>query len=482
MGKKTEVTQVHDEHSTVYELIKKLGEGGQGAVYSTQHPNILVKLLKVHKDKTVNTDFMKKINSLKRLDLTHMNISLPVAMLAGEHTGYIMELMDEMSSITDIMQGPHQENQEVVEWLQQTGGIERRIILLRNLAKILVDLHSEGLAYGDLSPANIFISDDTAYSEVQLIDCDNITSTMSFKDVYYTKFYGAPEIVNRKNGYTSSSDAWSFAVIAFQLLTLNHPFKGLAYEDGDPDLVDDDLDHAKYPWILDEEDDSNQATTSGLPADLTISKNMMKLFKKTFEKKENDGIRPGMQEWLEVLNTVTRSFNSCSNKSCDQKFLYSKQCPYCESRRNVFIKLKVVRWEPKLPDNDELENSADTPILSRYMNKVPQINLPMAILNLGESLTVAGGLFNGYAQDESSLEFHYEINGNLKIIPSNDTPVTIRLMDGPDSPSFILGKEKLLGRPIEKKPGNHLKNYAIHLGEVNEPHRVILFKWKDSFE
>ena len=39
----------------------------------------------------------------------------------------------------------------------------------------------------------------------------------------HTPGYGAPEVVRWESGVNSLTDAWSLAVIAFQLLTHRHP-------------------------------------------------------------------------------------------------------------------------------------------------------------------------------------------------------------------------------------------------------------------
>ena len=56
-----------------------------------------------------------------------------------------------------------------------SGGLAKRLRLLERLCATLSKLHGRGLAYGDLSPGNIFVSRSKEHAEVWLIDCDNIS-------------------------------------------------------------------------------------------------------------------------------------------------------------------------------------------------------------------------------------------------------------------------------------------------------------------
>ena len=70
-----------------------------------------------------------------------------------------------------------------------------------------------------------------------LIDTDNINFAGKSK-TYFTPGFGAPEITNGKSPATVYSDSYAFAVAAFYILTMLHPFKGkkvLGSDDNDDD-------------------------------------------------------------------------------------------------------------------------------------------------------------------------------------------------------------------------------------------------------
>ena len=101
---------------------------------------------------------------------------------------------------------------------RNTGGLSRRVRVLARLARLLASLHGRALAYGDLSPTNIFVSRSHEHAEVWLIDCDNISVLCrEGGQKIYTREYGAPEVLRRDSGINSLTDSWSFAVIAFQI-------------------------------------------------------------------------------------------------------------------------------------------------------------------------------------------------------------------------------------------------------------------------
>ncbi|MBK6978910.1 MAG: hypothetical protein IPH28_18940 [Cytophagaceae bacterium] len=77
------------------------------------------------------------------------------------------------------------------------------------------------------------------------------------------------------------SDCYSFAVIAYEMLTLNHPLIGDYVSDGEPELEEQAL-VGKLPWV-DSEDDTTNERTTGLPTFNVIPNRLLELFRKSFE-------------------------------------------------------------------------------------------------------------------------------------------------------------------------------------------------------
>ena len=72
---------------------------------------------------------------------------------------------------------------------------------------------------------------------------------------------------------------------------------------------------------------------------------------------------------------------------------------------------------------------------------------------------------------------NYHDNGVLELISKDNKQVTIRICDDPNSRQFVKGKEHSLSGITKLRPGRVKKHYAVHLGEITEPHRVIMFDW-----
>lgn len=227
---------VIDSFGQDYELTGKLGEGGQGIVCTTNFPNVLVKIARKSSPEKLN-NWLNKIDRLMRAPLNGLPIARPLARIVKPQPGYVMELMDGLVQLSKLMQESIDALHEDIglqKYINQ-GGIVRRLRILARLARTLAELHARGLAYGDLSPANLFVSRSIEHAEVWLIDSDNIDSqSQDSAHGVYTPDYGAPEILRRESGNNSLTDSWSFAILAYNLLIMAHPLKGDMVLEGEP--------------------------------------------------------------------------------------------------------------------------------------------------------------------------------------------------------------------------------------------------------
>ena len=179
---------VYDSQGNQYELTGKIGEGGQGIVCSTDRPGTLVKIINTT-DKNKIEKAMKQINWIGQQDISDLNMAFPQIAITKPRHGYVMELMDGLISLEDVLNSSFndlQDNGSTEEYLN-TGGVARRIKLLLEIATTLGELHSRGYAYGDLSPANIFVSKSIGHSQVWFIDCDNICFNEREGVTHYTR-------------------------------------------------------------------------------------------------------------------------------------------------------------------------------------------------------------------------------------------------------------------------------------------------------
>lgn len=308
-----------------YEIQDRIGKGAQGIVYSIKGGKYALKLIGI-KDSARAQLLKRKISYITTRDISDLPISKPFEQIKGRGLGYIMEIATDMVPLESLLKPTQLEN-----WWKNTGGLKRRLLILKKLAKVLSDLHARGLVYGDLSPKNVFISSSSKYAELFLIDADNITHESKVGKAVYTPGYGAPELVKGISGLDTFTDDFSFAIIAYQVLTLNHPLIGDYVNEGDPDL-EEKADLGEIPWVNHSTDSINVAST-GITHTITISKKMMNEFQNTFEiGMERHNKRTTTAKWYEILAGALNFILSCEH--CGEQFFISKSltCMHCSNK------------------------------------------------------------------------------------------------------------------------------------------------------
>jgi len=370
--KKTESMKVKDQLSQWHLLTKELGRGGQGVVYRTADPELLVKMpLKDGKEITDIAgveEFQKKFERLYLLPLTEsMHITRPLYLLEDK-AGYVMQMMQDMQPIGELLPQllNKQSSKEFIypDWLSKdvpigvaypldmyarSGGSKRRLELLTQATIELLRLHSVGVIFMDISPDNIFVSSDPNYNEVWLIDADNLRfETVNAKHGVITPQYGAPEIVKGIDGGRVVSDAYSWALLAFKILAMVNAFDGQLFLDAQDDedwakdesvdiapSLDVQAERGELPFIFDATDDSNKHIGRGLPANLIFTPDLLNFFQKMFgEGRVDQWKRPSLHSLPRLFAQAADSSIQCC---CGMSFYYNSSestptCPYCQQQ------------------------------------------------------------------------------------------------------------------------------------------------------
>ncbi len=340
---------VQDRRGTNYELTGKLSEGGQGIVCRTQFPNVLVKIGKHPAVDPRTKAWFDHMQWVSRLPLEGLKIARPQALIVKPRLGYVMELMDGLIPLASLLEESMlaMRDGRGLHCFVESGGLSKRLRLMTGLSATLANLHGRGLAYGDLSPGNIFVSRSSQHAEVWLIDCDNI-SLLSHEggQKIYTPDYGAPEIIRGESGINSLTDSWSVAVIAFQLLTLLHPLKGDLVTEGEPEDEERAL-AGEIAWVDDPDDGSNRAT-NGLPRDVVLTKELQRLFQQCFGPGRNDpGLRPTLSEWRAAFEAASAMLMMCDEgDGCGSSFYFkrARQCPFCDRIQDEAAHLLMMHY------------------------------------------------------------------------------------------------------------------------------------------
>jgi len=459
--------KVIDSKNISYNVLEKLGEGSQGTTYLLEDKKHIVKLFNHSFNET---ESKSKINFLLNLGLDKKIFSVPLRQITQPKNGYIAEFASGMQPLSNLKLENVKES--LSEWYLKTGGLSKRHNVLIRLAAILRTLHSKGLAYCDLSPNNVFVSERADLNNVFLIDLDNLRYKTSVVHNIYTPFYGAPEVISNNSPNTTMSDCYSFAVIAYEMLTLNHPLIGDYVSDGEPELEEQAL-LGKLPWVDNEDDTTNERTT-GLPTFDVIPNRLLELFRKNFEVGLNNPIeRPTMAEWFDTLNLANNELLKCGNPKCNliYPFNNNKKCPFCGHTPNKVTRIQMRRWE-ETESFDKLTHE-----INSTFNLEPTVYDEILMdENTPKEIAAFNFLLTDLEPMESLLKVEYFKENNetkIQLTPLNGVKFYISprqgLADG--GKSILLDTPKKI-RVVDPTKSDEQK-YMLHLKDLSISQRVL---------
>ncbi len=195
-----------------------LGLGTTGQVYLARAPDgrpvaLKIPRSEVQKDPALAERFAREVRL--SLGLSHPNL---VKGIAGKPYGkdafLALEYFEEGSLEERLQKGPLAR--------------ERALSILRQIAGALSHLHRLGIVHQDVKPANVFLRGETA----KLGDF-GVAKTREDRTPLEragSPFYMAPELFQGAEA-TPASDAYSFGVLAYELLSGRRPFYGESYEE-----------------------------------------------------------------------------------------------------------------------------------------------------------------------------------------------------------------------------------------------------------
>jgi eukaryotic-like serine/threonine-protein kinase len=206
-----------------YELIRKLGEGGMGAVYQARDTrNSSIVALKVlprsrARDKTFLQRFEQEAQAAFELDHPNIVHGLDVGNADGYHF-LVMEFV---------------EGHDVYSLLEQKGRLTENeaLSILEQIASALDHIHGEQLVHRDIKPENILV---TASGVAKLADMglaiDNETQgrrrITQAGIAMGTPFYLSPEQIEGKSEADIRSDIYALGSTVYEMVTGRPPFDG----------------------------------------------------------------------------------------------------------------------------------------------------------------------------------------------------------------------------------------------------------------
>lgn len=225
-----------------YKVIKLIGSGGMGVVYSCKHQNTG----KIVALKTIKISAEGMLQSIRREIITLASLQHPgvvpiidygiqkglpwyaMPFLKGITLHQLYNEYDQPNNYPKDNEKPYQNFQSL---LLNNNHQDRIITLLHKICLTLAYIHGEGIIHRDLKPDNIFIQsgDKPVLIDFGLIlkGYANISRDKLHveRGGFGTLSYVAPEQI-RGELVDARADLYSFGCILYELLTGNPPFKG----------------------------------------------------------------------------------------------------------------------------------------------------------------------------------------------------------------------------------------------------------------
>ena len=291
-------------------LARFIGAGGQGEVYQVRHRG-LDKALKWYYADSATPQQRKIVEDLVVRRFQDDRFLWPQALVTDNHGGFGYLMRIRPSNFAGLS----------AHFRRETKVKQRELLAACiHLAEAYRALHSQGIAYRDISQGNVFF--DPASGDVLVCDNDNAIVEGREAGIAGTVDFMAPELVRGDPGAAprTQTDLHSLAVLLFEMLTTQHPLKGaLEYRINciddtakvqlfgtDPVFVFDPVDTRNRP--VTGEQDALQAAWDAIPGALR------RLFTKAF----TDGLhhperRVRETQWRDATSTARDMIAYCQH-------------------------------------------------------------------------------------------------------------------------------------------------------------------------
>ena len=303
-------TRIITEFGRRLDVVKTLGEGGQGIVYEVDCAGKHMAFKWLKPEAILDRD--RYVANLKRNILT--GAPTPEFLWPQD---MCYEVEGSVGYLMDLRPAEYKELDRI--WLRPSTieSFHRTVDVCMGVAMAMNNLHNAGYRYQDLKGENVFA--DPRTGRVLICDCDNATPQGESTGIAGTVGFMAPEIMcaSRPNP-TVASDMHSMAVVIFITLLLQHPLQGQALASIPMDEEGMRYVYGTHPvFIFDEEDASNAAVQSlennALRIWPCLPAHMQALFRRAFSKEalHEPGRRPLEVEWMRELARFRSEIVAC---------------------------------------------------------------------------------------------------------------------------------------------------------------------------
>jgi serine/threonine-protein kinase len=213
-----------------YRVVRKIGEGGMGAVYEGEHMLISrrVAIKCLHAQFATNAEIVARFQNeaMAANSIRHQNI-IEVTDMGRFEDGTVFMVLEFL------------EGRELADLITKEGPqpLGRIVHIAEQVCDALTAAHSKGIVHRDLKPENIYLiqrGDDRDFVKVLDFGIAKFRETANKSmtrtgTTLGTPYYMAPEQAQAKRELDGRADIYSLGVILFHALTGQHPFDDESY-------------------------------------------------------------------------------------------------------------------------------------------------------------------------------------------------------------------------------------------------------------
>src|SRR5687767_13183176 len=203
-----------------YKVLELLGSGGMGAVYrahdrltgqdiALKHVLLTTNLRESdspnHSGEELRVGLAREFQTLASLRHPHLINVLDYGFDAKRRPFFTMALVENARDIREVA---------------GDCSMEARIELLIQMLQALAYVHRRGVVHRDLKPGHVLVD---SQGQVKVLDFGLAVEAGEGKEAVGTLAYIAPEII-REQGASAASDLYAVGVMAYEMLTGEHPF------------------------------------------------------------------------------------------------------------------------------------------------------------------------------------------------------------------------------------------------------------------
>ena len=230
-----------------YEIIRRIGEGGMGAVYEAKHSIIGKRVaIKVLLEKFLeNEELIARLLQEARLasSIGHQNI-VDVTDFGTTRDGRAFVVMEFL------------EGEPLSELIMRDAPlpVERSLAIIKQVASALGAAHDKGIVHRDVKPENVYLVRRGDLDFVKVVDFGVSKAVRTQEEagsewqrltrtgaVLGTPLFMSPEQAGGSEDLDARADIWATALILYECLTGELPFRGSNYLGGIAQIQNKDV-------------------------------------------------------------------------------------------------------------------------------------------------------------------------------------------------------------------------------------------------